>query len=163
MISYSIYCDFHYMHIWQKHVLYPSVYKVISYNDVDLIVFNNVGVTSLKVNNEASSVAKTTVEIRPNSPLSSPESLPDITSATLKFFNYQTLQASSMNFHLGRLLGRGLSGNVFKGWIDPPTHRVAVRARYGVAISIKKFESADPRGHREWLVSFPPDKLLNKL
>ncbi|RWR78516.1 Concanavalin A-like protein lectin/glucanase, subgroup [Cinnamomum micranthum f. kanehirae] len=68
---------------------------------------------------------------------------------TLKIFSFAELKKATSKFSPDTLLGEGVFGKVFKGWIDEKTF-APTKAGSGMAVAVKKLNSDDFQGHEEW-------------
>ncbi|KAJ0763966.1 putative transferase, protein kinase RLK-Pelle-RLCK-VIIa-2 family [Helianthus annuus] len=67
----------------------------------------------------------------------------------LKEFTCSELQTATRNFELGRVIGEGGFGTVFKGWLDRVTY-TPQKAGDGIPVAIKKLNPKSPQGLIEW-------------
>ena len=76
---------------------------------------------------------------------------PETLGPPLHPFNYNVLKEATRNFQRSNILGEGGFGSVFKGYIDERTYQPS-KPEHGIAIAVKRLNSAGTQGHNEWLV-----------
>ncbi|KAJ0759778.1 putative protein kinase RLK-Pelle-CrRLK1L-1 family [Helianthus annuus] len=92
---------------------------------------------------ENSGVSKLSSGSRGNNMLPSP---------SLKVFKFSDLEKATSNFSLDFLLGEGLYGKVFLGWVEQDTLAPSTQG-VGTAVAIKRVNQESLQGPAEWLVS----------
>ncbi|XP_076886002.1 putative serine/threonine-protein kinase PBL10 [Bidens hawaiensis] len=71
-------------------------------------------------------------------------------ASNLKSFSFSDLKMATRNFRPDSVLGEGMFGPVFKGWIDEQSY-AASKPGSGIVIAVKKLNQESFQGHREWL------------
>ncbi|XP_035845080.1 receptor-like cytoplasmic kinase 176 [Helianthus annuus] len=109
---------------------------------VDMLPFTSKG--------ENSGVSKLSSGSRGNNMLPSP---------SLKVFKFSDLEKATSNFSLDFLLGEGLYGKVFLGWVEQDTLAPSTQG-VGTAVAIKRVNQESLQGLAEWRAEV---ELLSKL
>ncbi|KAJ0759780.1 putative transferase [Helianthus annuus] len=73
-------------------------------------------------------------------------------SPSLKVFKFSDLEKATNNFSVDLLLGEGLYGKVFLGWVEQDTLAPSTQG-VGIAVAIKRVNQESLQGPAEWLVS----------
>ncbi|CAN1163114.1 Probable serine/threonine-protein kinase PIX13 [Linum perenne] len=69
-------------------------------------------------------------------------------STSLKAFELAELKSATRNFRPETVLGEGIMGTVFKGWIDDKTFAPSI-AGHGMAVAVKQINRTDSGGLKE--------------
>ncbi|KAK7276615.1 hypothetical protein RIF29_17758 [Crotalaria pallida] len=80
-------------------------------------------------------------------------STPDVDksiSNNLKSFTFNDLKVATKKFRKENLIGEGVFGFVYKGWIDENTYAPA-KPGTGVIVAVKKLKPESFQGHKQWL------------
>ncbi|KAJ0794536.1 putative transferase [Helianthus annuus] len=73
-------------------------------------------------------------------------------SPSLNVFKFSDLEKATNNFSVDLLLGEGLYGKVFLGWVEQDTLAPSTQG-VGTAVAIKRVNQESLQGPAEWLVS----------
>lgn len=93
--------------------------------------------------------------------LPAPRSEGDILSSpNLKAFTFNELKSATRNFRFEGLIGEGGFGYVHKGWIDEQSLS-ATKPGSGMVVAVKKLKPEGFQGHKEWLVGYFFQHLIN--
>ncbi|CAK9164947.1 unnamed protein product [Ilex paraguariensis] len=68
---------------------------------------------------------------------------------TLKIYSFADLKKSTANFKSDSVLGRGVFGTVYRGWVDKKT-LMPCQFGTGMIVAIKKFDLESLQTYTEW-------------
>ncbi|XP_044392161.1 receptor-like cytoplasmic kinase 176 [Triticum aestivum] len=71
-------------------------------------------------------------------------------AASVKLFSYDNPRLATRKFHSNCVIGEGVLGTVYQGWIDENTLS-SCKSCTGIPVAVKRLDHNGIQGHREWL------------